>query len=193
MDLSYILSSRYQRPETSIIITLSHSMCMLFGGNFDPAYSVTITALGSQLQPVTNKRNAALLAKALQESLGVSPERGLIKFTPIAEENMATDSRTVTGMIEELEKVMSEGPGLQRTLSMKSKRRHSMKSLRGMKTASQLPTHNEMLSPTPPMSERDRPPLPPVPTEKSALDKKAEKVQKMGRRKSFIASIFGRN
>jgi hypothetical protein len=96
-------------------------------------------------------------------------------------------------MIEELEKVMSEGPSLQRTLSMKSKRRHSMKSLRGMKTASQLPTHNEMLSPTPPMSERDRPPLPPVPTEKSALDKKAEKVQKMGRRKSFIASIFGRN
>jgi hypothetical protein len=165
---------------------------MLFGGNFDPAYSLTITALGSQLQPVTNKRNAALLAKALQESLGVSPERGLIKFTPIAEENMATDSKTVTGMIEDLEKVMSESSGLQRTFSM-SKRRHSTKSLRGMKAASQLPTHNEILSPTPPTSARDTPPLPPVPTEKSALDKKAEKVQKMGRRKSFIASIFGRN
>ena len=131
--------------------------------------------------------------KALQESLGVSPERGLIKFTPIEEENMATDSRTVTGMIEDLEKVMSEGSGLQRTLSMKSKRKHSVKSLRGMKTAPQLPTHNEILSPTPPMSERDTPPLPPVPTEKSALDKKAEKVQKMGRRKSFIASLFGKS
>ena len=166
---------------------------MLFGGNFDPAYSLTITALGSQLQPVTNKRNAALLAKALQESLGVSPERGMIKFTPIAEENMATDGRTVTGMIEDLERVMSEtGSGFQRALSLKSKRRQSMKSLRGMKNASQLPTHNEILSPTPPVSERDTPPLPPVPTEKSPMDKKAERVQKMGRRKSFLTSIFGK-
>jgi Mg-chelatase subunit ChlI len=169
---------------------------MLFGGNFDPAYSLTITALGSQLQPVTNKRNAALLAKALQESLGVSPERGMIKFTPIAEENMATDGKTITGMIEDLEKATSEtGSGLQRPPSrsaMKSKRRPSMKSLRGMRAASQLPTHNEILSPTPPISERDTPPLPAIPTEKSPMDRKAEKVQKMGRRKSFIASIFGK-
>jgi hypothetical protein len=193
-DFSYSLSTRYQRPESSILVTVAHSACLLFGGNFDPAYTLTITALGSQLQPVTNKRNAALLAKAMEEGLGVSPERGLIKFTPIAEENLATDGRTVTGEIEDLErKTSDDNTNLKRGASRgttKSRRRQSMKSLRGLKTG-QLPTHDERITPTSPMSDYQTPQMPPMPTEKSANDKKAEKAQKVGRRKSFIASIFG--
>ena len=197
MDLSSALSARFQRPEGSIIVTLVHSVCMLFAGNFDPAYTMTITALPSQLQPVTNKRNAGLLAKAMEEGLGVTPERGLIKFFPIAEENMATNGKTTAGMIEELEKETGEiSAGLQRSLSRgtprSKQRRQSMKSLRGVKT-DQLPTHNEAISPIPPLSEAYTPPtLPPMPNEKTQLDKRAEKVQKMSRRKSFIASIFGK-
>jgi hypothetical protein len=167
---------------------------MLFGGNFDPAYTLTITALGSQLQPVTNKRNASLLAKAMEEGLGVAPNRGVIRFLAMPEENLATDGKTIAGEIEELEKETAEtNTSLQRSLSRgtpKSKRRHSMKSLRG--TKNQLPTHNEHTSPTPPLSERETPPLPAMPSEKSPMDRRAEKAQKMGRRKSFIATIFGK-
>jgi hypothetical protein len=169
---------------------------MLFGGNFDPAYTLTITAVNSQLQPVTNKRNATLLAKAMEESLGVAPNRGVVKFLAMSEDNLATDGKTITGEIEELEKENAENSSsLQRSLSKgtaKSKRRHSMRSLRTSKNT--LPTHNEHSSPTPPMSARSRetPPLPAIPSEKSPMDLRAEKAQKMGRRKSFIATIFGK-
>jgi len=169
---------------------------MLFGGNFDPAYTLTITALNSQLQPVTNKRNAALLGKAMEEGLGVAPNRGVIKFISMSEDNMATDSKTITGEIEELEKESTENnSSLQRNLpktAMKTKRRHSMRSLRTNKNP--LPTHNEHGSPTPPISDWERvtPPLPAMPIEKSHMDQRAEKAQRMSRRKSFMASIFGK-
>jgi Macrophage migration inhibitory factor (MIF) len=195
-DLSYHLSTRYQRPESSIVVTVAHSCCMLFGGNFDPAYTLTITALNAQLQPVTNKRNATLLAKAMEEGLGVAPNRGVIKFLAMPEDNLAIDGKTVTGEIEELEKENAEkNTSLQRNLSIstsKSKRRQSLKSLRASKPP--LPTHNEHASTTPPVSDREQetPPLPPLPSEKSPMDQRAERVKKMGRRKSFIATMFGK-
>ncbi|KAG4437297.1 hypothetical protein IFR05_007235 [Cadophora sp. M221] len=194
-DLSYYLSQRYQRPENSIVVTLTHSLCLLFGGNFDPAYTLTITALPSQLQPVTNKRNAALLGTHMQESLSVAPRRGVINFIAIAEENLANDGKTVSGEIEDLEKETSESnTSLQRSLSRgttKSRKRQSMKSLRGVKS-SPMPTHKESAPPTPTFNQHDLPPMPAYPAEKSELDRKAEKVQKMSRRKSFIATIFGK-
>ncbi|KAH7361023.1 Tautomerase/MIF superfamily [Rhexocercosporidium sp. MPI-PUGE-AT-0058] len=194
-DLSYYLSQRYQRPENSIVVTLAHSLCLLFGGNFDPAYTLTITALPSQLQPVTNKRNAALIATHMQESLQVAPRRGVINFIAIAEENLANDGTTVSGEIEDLEKeTLENNASLQRNLSrgaMRSRRRQSMKSLRGLKS-SPMPTHNESAPPTPNLNQYDMPPIPAYPAEKSHLDRKAEKVQKMSRRKSFIATIFGK-
>lgn len=189
-DLSYTLSTRYQRPENSIIVTVTHSCCLLFGGSFDPAYTLTINALPSQLQPVTNKRNAALLSKAMEEGLGVGPERGLIKFCAIAEENIATDGKTIAQEIEELEKETAEtNVNLQRSLSkssMKYKRRPSLP------TKSQLPTHEESSSSIPDLSDHDTPPIPAIPTQLSNMDKRAQKAQKMGRRKSFIATMFGR-
>ncbi|KAJ4414196.1 hypothetical protein N0V85_003248 [Neurospora sp. IMI 360204] len=36
-ELTYHLSTRYQRPVSSIVVTLHHGACMLFGGTFDPA------------------------------------------------------------------------------------------------------------------------------------------------------------
>ena len=184
------------------MVTVTHSCCMLFGGNFDPAYSLTITALGSQLQPVTNKRNASLLAKAMEEGLGVPANRGIIRFMAISEDNFATDGKTITGGIEDLEKETTDNNvNLQRNLSrstqsskntktspLKSKRRQSLKSLKQL-----LPTHNEDGSQTPPLSERETPPLPAIPNLKSPTDRRAEKVQKMGRRKSFVAAIFGKS
>ncbi|KAK2630046.1 hypothetical protein QTJ16_000866 [Diplocarpon rosae] len=203
-DLSYYLSQRYQRPENSIVVSLAHSCCMLFGGNFDPAYTLNITALPSQLQPVTNKRNAALLAVHMEEAIGVDARRGVIKFVAIAEENLASDGKTVSGEIEELEREMTEnGINLQPSLSRgvgKSRRRQSIRSLRGVKA---LPTHNESGPSTPThisnglsggMDNRGSVSSAPYfPGETRDSIRKAEKVQRMSRRKSFIATIFGKS
>lgn len=103
MELSNQLSTRYQRPEQSVMITVTHSSCLCFAGTFDPAYVLSITALPSQAQPVTNKRNAALITIFLADMLSVPAERGLIRFCPIAEQNLAINGSTVFGDIEKLE------------------------------------------------------------------------------------------
>lgn len=107
-DMSYNLSQRYSRPESSIMINVEHSACLLLAGSFEPAYILTITALPSQLQPVTNKRNAALIQSFMADILSVPPERGIVRFQPIAEENIATNGTTVMGEIERIEKSSSE-------------------------------------------------------------------------------------
>jgi hypothetical protein len=130
----------------------------------------------------------------MEESLGPSPERGLVQFSSIAEENLATNGKTVAGQIDDLEKeTTDDNVNLRRSLSrgtLKAKRQ-SAKSMRNLKIGNPLPTHLEQIT-TPPMSESDTPPLSAIPIEKSNVDRKVGKVQKVGRRKSFIASMFGR-
>ncbi|KAH6624833.1 Tautomerase/MIF superfamily [Chaetomium sp. MPI-SDFR-AT-0129] len=103
-ELAYHLSTRYQRPVSSIVITLHHGACMFFAGSFDPAYTMSVAALATQLQPTTNKRNAALIQRHMAETLGVSPERGLVRFVPVQEEHLASGGKTVAGEVEELER-----------------------------------------------------------------------------------------
>ncbi|KAM7221402.1 Tautomerase/MIF superfamily [Rhypophila decipiens] len=112
-ELSYLLSSRYQRPITSIVVSLHHSTCMLYAGSLDPAYIMSITALPSQLQPTTNKRNAALIQRHMEDVLGVAPSRGLLRFVPTNDEHLASNGNTVAGEIEEAEK--SQGISLPTT------------------------------------------------------------------------------
>ncbi|THZ90943.1 hypothetical protein D6C83_09326 [Aureobasidium pullulans] len=107
-DMSYNLSQRYSRPESSIMVNVEHSACLLLAGSFEPAYILTITALPSQLQPVTNKRNSALIQSFMADILAVPPERGILRFQPIAEENLATNGTTVFGEIERIEKSSSD-------------------------------------------------------------------------------------
>lgn len=161
---------------------------------------MTITAVPSQLQPVTNKRNAGLLSKSMEESLGVAPERGVIKFVPIPEENFATNGNTVAGAIEELDKQIAEenGVGLKHSLSVSRSKRQSLRSLRSTRKGGNLPNLEEQITPTmptPPLSDRivtPPPPIPAIPKTRSVADLRAEKAKKMGRRKSFIATMFGR-
>jgi hypothetical protein len=103
-ELSYHLSTRYQRPINSIVVTLHHGACMLFGGTFDPAYVMSVFALPSQLQPTTNKRNAALIQKHMEEAIGVIPSRGFLRFIPTLEEHTAWNGKTLAGEIDDLEK-----------------------------------------------------------------------------------------
>lgn len=124
-DLSYHLSTRYQRPESAMMITLNHSTCLLLGGSFEPAYILTVTALPVQIQPTINKRNAALIQSFMSDTLGVTPDRGIIRFQTIPEENMAISGRTILGEIERLEKQqVEENGGLRcavKSVAMRSK------------------------------------------------------------------------
>ncbi|KAL6167185.1 hypothetical protein ACJQWK_06629 [Exserohilum turcicum] len=110
-DLSHHLSTRYQRPEASIMITVNHSACLLLGGSFEPTYILTINALPVQVQPMTNKRNAALIQTFMAESIGVPADRGIVKFIPIVEENLATNGMTILGEIERLERQQADENG----------------------------------------------------------------------------------
>jgi len=131
----------------------------------------------------------------MEESLGPSPERGLVQFSSIAEENLATNGKTVSGQIDDLEKeTTDDNVNLRRSLSrgtLKAKGRQSAKSMRNLKIGNPLPTHLEQIT-TPPMSDSDAQPLSAIPIEESNMDRKVGKMQKVGRRKSFIASMFGR-
>jgi hypothetical protein len=123
-DLSHHLSTRYQRPETSIMITVDHSACLLLGGSFEPTYVLTINALPVQVQPTTNKRNASLIQAFMAESIGVSPERGILKFVPIPEESLAMNGMTVLGDIERLERQLGEetGSNIKRAMTKSSRK-----------------------------------------------------------------------
>jgi hypothetical protein len=105
------------------MITVNHSACLLLAGSFEPTYLLTITALPVQLQPTTNKRNAALIQTFLSESLGVPLDRGIVKFVAIQDDCLATNGTTVLGEIENLERQMGEeNGGLKRGLTKSSKR-----------------------------------------------------------------------
>ena len=187
-DLSQHLSQRYHRPTSSIFITLAHSQCLLYAGTFDSAYILTLTALPSQIQPTTNKRNASLIQSFMADALGVSPDRGIVRFVGVAEEYLATNGTTVLGEIENLRKTSSEESAVDnhtRHGTMRGRNRHKPSEL-PLREDSALKVFDS--GPSPPLQS---PAMPPIPQEMSLLDRKAHKVQKMGRRKSFLA-MFGR-
>lgn len=106
------------------MITVNHSACLLLGGSFEPTYVLTITALPVQLGPTTNKRNAALMQQFMCESIGVTPERGIIKFIAIQEESLAINGMTVLGEMERLERQQAEetGTGMKRAMTKGSRK-----------------------------------------------------------------------
>lgn len=196
-DISYQLSQRYQRPQSAILISLGHSSCMLFAGSFEPAYTLNVTALPSLVQPMTNRRNAALLARVLEDALGVPPSRGVIRFTAAPEDNYATDGNTYAGALADLERVSGDGANIKRSASRQSrtKKRSSMRSMRnlrlGFSSGEKKSDHEDDM--TPPASLRGAAspvPLPAMPG-KSDMDRRAEKAQTLGKRKSLM-SIFSR-
>lgn len=191
-DFSQHLSQRYQRPTSAIFITLNHSACLLFGGTFDPAYMLAISALPSQLLPTTNKRNAALLQSFMSDSLGVAPARGVIRFTGIPDEDLAFNGTTVLGQIENLQKTSENGNSLGTGFSAFPQKAQSRKQVQTkprdlpLREGTQSVPISRVASPA-----MESPPIPAIPTEKSALDIKAEKVQRLGKRRSFMA-MFGK-
>ena len=106
-ELCAHLALRYRRPLSSVVVTLQHGACMCFGGSFAPAYVMTVAALPAQLQPATNKRNAALIQRHMEEALGVPPARGHVQFVAVPEANLAYGGKTAVGHADDLAKAGS--------------------------------------------------------------------------------------
>ena len=161
---------------------------------------MTISALPSQLLPTTNKRNAALLQSFLADGLGVAPARGVIRFNRIPDEDMAFNGTTVLGQIENLQKTVGgndtkPAAGLSPFPSRKLSKKQAQPRPTDLPLRDRTPSKPKDFplwqgSQSVPISRVASPPLPAIPVEKSAMDLKAEKVQKLGKRRSFMA-IFG--
>ena len=104
-ELSQHLAIRYNRPVGSIVVTLQHGMCLLFGGSFDPAYTLTITSLPSQLKPEMNRRNTAVLQGHLRQALRVTQGRGYIRYLALTDDCMGNGGDTMA------ERLSIEGVG----------------------------------------------------------------------------------
>lgn len=107
---------------------------MMYGGTFEPAYSMTIFALPSQMRPTTNKRNAVMIQMHMDEVLGVPSSRGIVRFVPMPEDNVAVSGRTIGSEITELAREAGidlidddEGETLSKRRSVKLKNRLSVR------------------------------------------------------------------
>ena len=123
------------------------------------------------------------------DALGVLSDRGIVRFVGIAEEFLATNGMTVLAEIENLrntsgEEGRTEGSRLSR---IRSRGRRTSKP-QGLRLVEGIESNVGANPPSPPLKS---PPLPDPPTIKSPLDIKAEKMQKMGRRRSILA-LFGK-
>ncbi|KAI0481063.1 Tautomerase/MIF [Xylariaceae sp. FL0804] len=147
-DLTDYVAARYHCPKTSILISLEHSRCMMFAASIEPAYTLTIYALPHLVQPTTNKRNAAMLQRHLEELLQAPPSRGYVRFVATPEENVASGGKTVASRIRELGK---NGTDEKQDIPEKPSnlgRRLSIKSFRGLKSSSAVNLHGEAPSST---------------------------------------------
>lgn len=112
------------------MINVDHSSCLALAGTFEPCYILTISTVPSQMQASTNKRNAALIQSFMADILSVPPERGIIKFVSIPEENYAVNGNTLFGEIERLEqKQFSNGGGVKRAVTDVRKSMPNFKSI----------------------------------------------------------------
>ncbi len=82
------------------MLTVSPNISILLGGSLKPAYLMNITALASSIEPTKNQRSTAMMRKFMLESLAISPERGVIRFQPIAEADLGIDGKTVLQGVE---------------------------------------------------------------------------------------------
>lgn len=181
-DVSFHLSEIYQRPESCIVVSLCTPQAMLFGGSSEPAYYLTITALASEIAPTKNKRSTALVQSFMHDSLDIAPRRGIIRFEPVPDENLATNGMTALQEIEEMARNSSEDSralrAVSRNRSRKNKRAYTPAFMERVRTPIPHITRHEKLS----SGENDGAKL-------SDVDSSEKK--RMKRRKSIMA-FFGR-
>ncbi|KAJ5953750.1 hypothetical protein N7501_008029 [Penicillium viridicatum] len=129
-DFAHFLAQVYQRPETSMLVTIDQNADVLFGNTSGSAYLLKITALSSLIGPLTNLRNTGLIQSTIQEMFGIAPDKGVVIYTPASEDNLATNGMTARSEIDRLERIdSSNSPSILKSISRSMSRR--MKSSSG--------------------------------------------------------------
>ncbi|CAI7600057.1 unnamed protein product [Penicillium glandicola] len=129
-DFAHFLAQVYQRPETSMLVTIDQNADLLFGNNSSSAYLLKITALSSLFGSLTNLRNTGLIQSTIQEMFGIAPDNGVVVYTPTSEDNLATNGMTARNQIDHLERIdSSNSPSIFKSISRSMSRR--MKSSSG--------------------------------------------------------------
>ncbi|CAI7649593.1 unnamed protein product [Penicillium viridicatum] len=129
-DFAHFLAQVYQRPETSMLVTIDQNADLLFGNTSASAYLLKITALSSLIGPLTNLRNTGLIQSTIQEMFGIAPDKGVVIYTPASEDNLATNGMTARSEIDRLERIdSSNSPSILKSISRSMSRR--MKSSSG--------------------------------------------------------------
>jgi hypothetical protein len=128
IDLSMRLSEIYHRSESCIVVMVTTGIAMIVGGNSDPAYYLTITALPAEIAATMNKRSAHLLQGFMQEALQIPPQRGIVRYEAVAEENLATNGKTALQEIEQLERQSHDEGSRIRSISRQMSKRSKQSS-----------------------------------------------------------------
>ncbi|RAH79848.1 hypothetical protein BO86DRAFT_435383 [Aspergillus japonicus CBS 114.51] len=102
-----------EKPEVFIMTTIQQDACVYFGNSNTPAYLMKVFALPVLIAPIMNLRSTILIQIELQKILSIAPNRGIILYIPMPEENLATNGMTVMGQLANLER----GTGIFRTIS----------------------------------------------------------------------------
>ncbi|KAJ5779988.1 Tautomerase [Penicillium paradoxum] len=122
-NLIHSMAQFYQRPETSILVTIDQNADLIFGTNPGSAYLLKISALSSLIGSLTNLRNTNLIQAAIQELIGIAPDKGVVIYTPVSEDNLATNGTTARAEIDRLEQIDSNSPSFFKTISRSMSRR----------------------------------------------------------------------
>ncbi|KAF5228095.1 hypothetical protein FANTH_14609 [Fusarium anthophilum] len=127
-ELSEYLALRYNRPASSIVMTVQHGICIQFGKGSDSCYTMTIEALARDVQTTTNKRNIALFQRHMEQALRIPPSKGFLRFVPLAEDCAGWKGNTLAGHITE---VIEETHAMtERRGSIRAPRRRSSKHIK---------------------------------------------------------------
>lgn len=123
-DLTFRLAQIYQRPETSMMVTIQQGACLHFGNSSLPAYLMKVFGHPYIIAPITNLRNTILIQRALDEFLDIAPSRGVIIYTPVPEENYAIDGVTIMGeIVRRSQESQNEGVGIFKTITRSMSRK----------------------------------------------------------------------
>ncbi len=126
-------------------------------------------------------------------SLAVTADRGLVRFTGISEEYMGTSGMTILGQIDKLQKETAKENRNDSTATASSANTNPPKERNRKPPELTLMPRKSRSTPTSRAQSPGMysPPVPAIPNEKSVLDRRAEKAQKLGKRRSLLA-IFGK-
>ena len=129
----------------------------------------------------------------------MAAKRGVVRFVGIPEENLAVNGTTVFAQIENLQQKSPNKDNFSDVASISG-----MKSVMQSRAVSRAQSRRQSISkppsrdgysfyPTtrPPSPHLAGPPLPTLPNGNNAMDRRAEKAQKVGKRRSFFG-FFGR-